>query len=371
MKNSIQTNAGRCREGGRAGSAATPGDNQNRANCVLKILHVTSTSTVSGANRYAFDLAAGQADLGHETIVAMPRAPGDAFAFALKGVRTAPYDSPRALGFWRELRRIRPDVIHCHDGTSARWMRFLPTRALKVVSLHIRYKHSAMSHFDGVHALGEWQLTGTRQFSGRVRKVNNWTPTLASTSDAAAQAARQRAGASDEDFLIGFLGRIEAVKGVDILIEAMKRLPAGHVKLAIVGEGENRTQMETAAAGDDRIRFMGHSAAPSEWYRGVDLLVMPSRHEPFALVALEAMANGAPILASDLEGFQEIFSDRPDCLFAPEDPVALAAAIAARVDKKSGPCIVRDTYEMSRFSREPGVAAVTAFYVDIRPELNS
>ena len=330
---------------------------------LVRILHVSSTSTISGANRYAFDLAAGQAEIGVEAIVAMPKIPGDAFDFALNGVGKAEFGEPRAFGFFNVLRKVDPDIVHCHDGTAARWLRFLPTKAKKLVSLHIRYKHGAMSHFDGVHALGDWQLEGLKKFKGPTCKVNNWVPHLKHAAPADIADARLKVGAAPNDFLIGFLGRLEHVKGLDILIEAFKLIKAPHVHLSIVGDGMDRETYVTMASEDPRIHFLGHSSSPTRWYGAFDLLVMPSRHEPFALVALEAMSCNVPILASDLEGFQEIFCDRLDCRFRPEDAAALHEQIEKRIANatadKTG--AMRDNYDLKRFSRKMGVERVTDF----------
>ena len=92
---------------------------------------------MSGANRYAFDLAAGQKDLGHEPIVAMPADPGTAFDFARKDVRSVVIGKPRAFSFLKTMYALKPDIVHCHDGTAARWLRFAPFRPPALVTLHI------------------------------------------------------------------------------------------------------------------------------------------------------------------------------------------------------------------------------------------
>ena len=92
---------------------------------------------------------------------------------------------------------------------------------------------------------------------------------------------------------------------------------------------------------------------------------MPSRREPFALVALEAMACNAPILSSDVDGFTEIFRNDPDCLVPTENAPALAARIGEHAARKSSPDIRRQSYDTARFERTAGIAAVTHFYGDV------
>lgn len=331
----------------------------------MRILHVSSTSTISGANRYAFDLAAGQKDLGHEPVVAMPAKPGAAFDFAREDVQRIALGNPRAFSFMAAVNRVKPDIIHCHDGTAARWIRFTPFRPPALVTLHIRYKPATMSRFEGVHMLADWQAPALSKFRGKVAKVNNWTPNIALATPEAIAATREASGAGPDDFLAVFVGRLERVKGIDLLIDAFKGLDNPKLKLAVVGVGLDEVETRARGANDPRIKFMGYSNMPMAWYGAADLVVMPSRREPFALVALEAMAAGAPIIATRQDGFPEMFRDRPDCLVDTESAPALAEAIAARAARKTNAGIVRDNYDMSRFERKAGVAAVTRFYDDV------
>jgi glycosyltransferase involved in cell wall biosynthesis len=179
--------------------------------------------------------------------------------------------------------------------------------------------------------------------------------------------AREEAGAGVNDFLVVFVGRLEHVKGVDILIDAIRSLPDASLKLAIVGGGRDEAEISERASRDPRITFVGYSDRPADWYGAADLVVMPSRAEPFALVALEAMASGAPILASNVDGFAEIFRNRKEALVPPEEPGALAAAIARCRAAKTGTGPARAFYDMSRFNRSSGIAAVTRFYNEIVP----
>ena len=165
---------------------------------------------------------------------------------------------------------------------------------------------------------------------------------------------------------VRLVGRLDPVKGVDTLIRAFRQVANPEARLAIVGDGSERAQLEALAAGDSRIAFMGYSKVPADWYRAADLLVMPSRDEPFSLVCLEAMAAGTPLLVSDVDGFQEIFRDRPDNRYPEGNAEILAARITERLAAKVPGQITRDKYDMSRFDRGAGVAAITDFYKEVR-----
>ncbi|WKZ82084.1 MAG: glycosyltransferase [Acidimicrobiia bacterium] len=121
--------------------------------------------------------------------------------------------------------------------------------------------------------------------------------------------ARERLGLGDRP-TVAFVGRIQALKGVDIAVEAVGLLDG--VDLIVVGGpsgpsgrtelGRLRALAETVAPG--RVRFLPPRphAEIADVYRGVDALVVPSRSESFGLVAVEAQACGTPVVASAVGG---------------------------------------------------------------------
>lgn len=328
----------------------------------MRILHVSSTSTISGANRYAFDLAAGQIDLGHSPIVAMPKTPARALDFSRPDVQVILFGGVLALSFLEVVRRTKPDILHCHDGTTTRWIRPLPFRPPTMTTLHIRYKSKTMGHMDGVHMIADWQRDALTDFRGAVTKIGNWIPSLPVPSTEEVLQSRAQGGAGDRDFLVVFVGRLETVKGVDILLDAFQRITHAGARLVIVGEGPEEQPLRRQAAGDLRITFAGASRNPAQWYRAADLVVLPSRHEPFGLVAVEAMMHHAPILASRIEGLAEIFAGRPDCLTEAGNPETLAGQISGRISRKCTADIMRDSYDLTPFDRTKGVENITRFY---------
>lgn len=105
-----------------------------------------------------------------------------------------------------------------------------------------------------------------------------------------------------------FVGRLVAVKGVDVLLQAFadvrERCP--DAELLVVGDGPQRGPLEAQArrGGLGHVRFYGHRS-PAElprFYAAADVFVLPSREEPWAVVVNEAMAFGLPVIASDQVG---------------------------------------------------------------------
>jgi glycosyltransferase involved in cell wall biosynthesis len=132
--------------------------------------------------------------------------------------------------------------------------------------------------------------------------------------------------------VVGYFGRLERGKGVDVLVDAAARL---HAKLPataflFVGDGPQRdTLMARAAAAGLPARFAGQRDDVAALLRLCAAVVLPSRQEAFGRVLIEAMAAGVPVVASAVGGIPEVCVDGvTGLLVPPEDPDALAVAIA-------------------------------------------
>lgn len=133
---------------------------------------------------------------------------------------------------------------------------------------------------------------------------------------------------------VGYVGRLEPHKGVAVLVEAVADTPG--VELEIVGDGperaELRTRIERLGVGD-RVRLEGpceHDRLPDR-YRRFDVVVVPSLTtaswiEQFGRVAVEAMACGVPVIASDSGSLPEVIGDA-GILVPPGEPDELVRAL--------------------------------------------
>lgn len=110
---------------------------------------------------------------------------------------------------------------------------------------------------------------------------------------------------------VTFIGRLEPQKGIQWLIETsptwLAELP--DCDLLVVGEGHQRQQLETicqAKGIEGRVHFAGWRSDVPEILAASDLLVLPSAWEGMPNVVLEAMASRRPVVATDVEGIQEL-----------------------------------------------------------------
>ena len=129
---------------------------------------------------------------------------------------------------------------------------------------------------------------------------------------------------------IVFVGRHEDRKGLSILLDAMKHLPAD-VRLWVSGEGPQTEELRAAHGGDPRITWLGRVGddEKASLLTGADVFCAPSLHgESFGVVLLEAMAAGTPIVASELDGYKLVARNGQDAVLVPPgDAMALARAL--------------------------------------------
>ncbi|MEK6588748.1 MAG: glycosyltransferase [Chloroflexota bacterium] len=190
--------------------------------------------------------------------------------------------------------------------------------------------------------------------------------------------AREYVGAVDGRRIILFVGRIEPLKGLDSLLEAValmenRGLIAKHsIHLMVIG-GEpdaspeqlsaemSRLQMLSRNLGiHERVTFLGKRAQDTlqYYYSAAEVVVMPSHYESFGLVALEAMACGTPVVASGTGGLVFLVRDGETGLHVPTaDPAALADKLQLLLEddhllKRLG----RQATEFARGFAWPGVA---------------
>jgi D-inositol-3-phosphate glycosyltransferase len=160
-----------------------------------------------------------------------------------------------------------------------------------------------------------------------------------------ADEAKEAIGVPPCDQMLLFVGRIEPLKGLDTLIEAISRLRNQDVRvcLAIIGgepesgtddqsvEMERLKDLREQFGLNDLVTFLGKRAQDTlpYYYSAAEAVVVPSYYESFGMVALEAMACGAPVVASQVGGLAFLVQDGVTGFTVPvDDPAALADRLA-------------------------------------------
>jgi len=153
--------------------------------------------------------------------------------------------------------------------------------------------------------------------------------------------ARRRLGLPLSGTIIGCAGRLEHVKGQDVLLKALTILPE-HVSLAVAGQGSQLKALQelTVELGiEQRVFWLGLIDDMPRFYQSLDLFCLPSRHEGFPLSTLEAQACDVISVATDVGAVKETLCPESGICVDPNNANALATALihAITEGKKQSP----------------------------------
>ncbi len=268
-------------------------------------------------------------------------------------------DLKAMVSLWRILREERPDVIHTHTPKPGLYGRVIGRIAGVPVVLNtihglyatpddsvakrsIVYALEAFaSRFSDVELVQsaedfrlvtEWHITrpGRTVLLGNGVDLTRFDPKLASADER--RSTRALFGVTDQQVVVGAVGRLVAEKGFLELFAAVRGLD-DRFTLVVIGphEPDKDDSIDAgtvAAAREAGVVFLGMRDDVDVLYRAMDLFVLPSYREGFPRAAMEAAASGLPLIVTDIRGCREVVEDGVNGLLVPvRDAEALRAAI--------------------------------------------
>ncbi len=202
--------------------------------------------------------------------------------------------------------------------------------------------------------------------------------------------ARLEVGLEADESTVLFVGRMEPLKGIDDLLHAISkivhdgRVPCSRLSLiliggsaedhpdAMTGEMGRLIQMRDAFGLQSMVTFLGAQGQDvlPLYYAAADVVVMPSHYESFGMVALEAMACGTPVIASDVGGLSYTVQDGVTGFLVPaKDPDSLADAICHILNDQ----VFRDTLgqQAAAAAKQYGWARIADQILDVYDEADA
>ena len=169
-----------------------------------------------------------------------------------------------------------------------------------------------------------------RHFGGRLRTMV--VPNGVDVDELSAACGTARRASGDAPLHVLSVGRLDAYKRTDRLVDAVAHLPIG-ARLRLVGDGPQRATLERQVATlglGERVQFDGQLSRPAllEAYASADVFASLSEHESFGLAVLEAAVAGLPVLASDIAAHREVAGYLPSGRTSFVSPAAPPDAIA-------------------------------------------
>jgi glycosyltransferase involved in cell wall biosynthesis len=364
----------------------------------LRILHILR-APVGGIFRHVLDLAQGQVSRGHQVgLVVDSRTGGERAKEALEAIEPQlalgvnriairrevnPLDLAGLLRLAGRINEIGPDVLHGHGAKGGAFARLTRTRKR---AIHVYTPHGGSLHYGrrSLHGMvysslervlmrrSDLLLFESRFAADTYRSIVG-TPrcTVRVVHNGVTEAEFEPVVPADDATDLVYVGEFRHIKGADLLIDAVAALRrlGRDVSLTLAGDGEETAALQEQVAHRElagAVRFIGHVPARHGFSRG-RLLVVPSRGDSLPYVVIEAGAAGIPMLAARVGGIPEILGSASTRLFTPDDPLAMAEAVANALDDTQA--VQADAHALrervrGRFSQDAMVEGVLAGYRD-------
>ncbi|MEI7759716.1 MAG: glycosyltransferase family 4 protein [Thermoleophilia bacterium] len=338
----------------------------------IRVLRVIARLNVGGPSLHVSYLSEGLAERGYATTLAAGTiSEGEAsmaFVAEQRGIEiesipelqreVAPLKDVAAVRRLRAIiRRERPHIIHTHTakaGTVGRTAARIAGDARPPVVVHTFHGHMLKGEFDPVR---------TRAFRAVERSLARTTDVLIAVSPEvrdelvevgvapASQFAVVRlgielsermAGASDgaslrasldippDRFCVGWVARMSPVKQPEDVLRTVRRLRDRGIDAALIliGDGPERAHLEKRAKELDLVEgvhFVGFQNDVGPWFHAFDVLLLTSRSEGTPVSAIETLASGRPVVATDVGGTRDVVGDGVSGFLVPFGDVAAGA----------------------------------------------
>lgn len=319
----------------------------------LRVVHINTDTGFSGGEMQVFLLMEGLRARGHYVVLICP--PGSTAEIQARrcGIACRPVPMPSEIDL-RAVARVRreivaeqADMVHLHSGR-ANWIGGMAARWAGVPAVSTRRMDRRVRPGLRTRLLYGVLLRRTAAISPAVRERLIAGGVAAEAVEVIVDAVdpqtlrpvhpraevRTRLGAGDEHCVLIAVAALVRRKGLDVLLEAIAGLGAARmcVLLWIVGEGGERAALEESARRlgvASQLSFLGRRADVADLLHAADIAVLPSRQEGMGVAALEAMAAGRAVVASDVGGLgYAVVHERTGLLVPPENASALASALA-------------------------------------------
>jgi glycosyltransferase involved in cell wall biosynthesis len=369
----------------------------------MKILQLSSGQDFGGGERHVLELCHSLVGRGHE--VSLLTRPNSQLAQQITPtirIHTLPLrgavDLYSAYQLTQILRVRQIDVLHAH------YARDYPLAALAIATLPLPQRpaffltrhhylplksnwfyRQLLSYLDGFIAVSESVATTVKQsfqpLPFPLTVIPNWLDLneFPLSSDYDRQADKEiyaaKFGLNPEFPVLGLINQLSPLKGQDLLLKAasylIEKIP--NLQLLFAGREHHSDEHYTAHLRNlaekwgltDQVFFAGYVTPRHDFYRAVDIVVIPSKNEAFSLVCLEAMAWQRPVVATATGGLQELITDEETGLLFPVSqakPLAKQlwrlltdASLVARLTRQA-------QQQLTRFDREQVIDQIVALY---------
>jgi len=276
------------------------------------------------------------------------------------GTRISGWNGIRFLfkGIRKILKEERPDIVHVQymapGAIPILLLRMLGMKNI-IVTVHTAadiYSSLYLIHFIQKHCVRVFTcitMRAEKSFFGSAELYNSDTNlkkrnhfTIYNALPPYIHIREEQKSFSDGQITLGVVSRLERIKGMDLVVPAFAKLKKQYtdIRLLVVGDGSQRSIMQEQAIElgvNDSVEWMGRQeqSCLQSLYDRIDILLMPSRSEGFGLTAIEGMARGCVVVASDTGGLPEVVKDgETGLLHQVEDVEDMTAKIQSLLESR-------------------------------------
>jgi glycosyltransferase involved in cell wall biosynthesis len=310
-------------------------------------LHVAYLTSGLAERGYATTLVAGTIARGEESMAAVAEARGVKIeTLAALHREIAPLrDAQAILRLARLIRRERPMILHTHTakaGAVGRIAALLAGGARPPIIVHTFHGHVLRGYFNPLTTLGfrtleRWLALGTTALVAvspevrddlvklRVAPASKFTiirlgielAERTGGDESMRRETRRQLGVPSDAFIVGWVGRMTAVKRTDDVVRALRGIVDRGVDayLCLVGDGPDREHLERYAhelGVVKRCLFVGYQEDVARFYGAIDALLLPSVNEGTPVSVIEALAAQRPAVATRVGGTPDVIRDGVD-----------------------------------------------------------
>ncbi len=315
---------------------------------MAKILHILDNLGLGGAQIVVKSILESNSSR-HNNILYVLRKTADSITVYSERIYFASSARKFSYPSIRKLKRIiienEIEIVHCHLFKSVTIGILLKRILKKRISLII-HEHGNILEVDGSSKLTTLSygmiIRLNKKIISKIISITNLTTkaliektkiekykiiqlpnfvnlsTFSETKPNEREVQRNIFGFTDSDFVIGFAARLVARKGWEDFIRAAVYLSNDtSYKFLIAGSGEDESKLKKLILSEnliDNVKYIGFFEDMKNFYASLDCFVIPSHWEPMGITELEAQASGIPVVASNVEGLNEIVTDSVDAL---------------------------------------------------------
>ena len=273
------------------------------------ILHLLASNSYSGAENVVCTMINTLKD-ENEIYYCSPKGP-ICNVLKKKQIKYIELEKVNFKSLKKVIKKIKPDIIHAHDFKMS-VMASMFGNKIKIIS-QIHKNDPALSKLSIkslVYLIACKRINKIICVSNKIneewiiKKYNNKKINILYNIIDISRMKKT----NNKIYDILYVGRMSEEKNPKLFIEIIKKLNDKNLKIAMIGDGPQRDEIEKQAK-NLNIEFLGFIQEPYQYMQKSKIMIVPSKWEGFGLTALEGIANGAYVLNSGMGGLKEIFEN--------------------------------------------------------------